>query len=304
MYSHGRLALTALVVLGLTTIFAGCSDNPAGPATTSGSSDQELRSLTQDPAFSDYFTLNPLGQANTGPATPVVLSPITDLVEWHRDLTGVTQQVEVHTTESLSTITVTSTMNGQLVLTERTGGQLVVHQKPLVDVARRNVTLERTTSTSNRTTDRWRLVSVSNVAVESAVDGAAPTVHIESVQIDHGGTQTIITDPLAEMAAGGILALDAGEEVTVTVQHSGGDAVGFLRYGGRSASSQQRIQLEAQADGSLVGHFTVPSEGGIYYASVDLLTNGSLFESDPAVAPYDSNQWDLIYRVGMPDIAH
>ena len=80
MYSHGRLALTSLVVLGLTTIFAGCSDNPAGPRTTNGSSDQELRSLTQDPAFAQYFSLEALDHANSGPGTPVILSPITDLV--------------------------------------------------------------------------------------------------------------------------------------------------------------------------------------------------------------------------------
>lgn len=299
MLSHERRALAAFVLLGLTTLVAGCGDNATGPGAASTADREALKSLvTSDPAYAQYFDVGAGYGRSAGVATtPVGLSPIGELTEWHRDLARMTQDVEVHMTGSLATITVTSTVKGELVLTEMVGGALTVHRKPLVDVLRRNVSFEEVGTDETRSSERWRLVSMSHVDVEGAVDGAVPTVGIESVLIERAGSSLLLTDPLAEVVRQDMLLLEAGEEVEVTVHPTGMDVLGFLRHGGRSAGMQQRVQLEPQEDGSLKGRFTVAPGGGTYYLSVDLLTNGSLFESDPGTAPYDSRQWNVAYRV-------
>jgi len=300
MFSHGHRALAALAILGLTTMFAGCSDNATGPGPSDLGTDREdLQSLvTSDPAYADFFDLGMgFGSSSGAPSLPLGLSPIGELSSWHRSLEGMTQDVEIHIAGTTATIVAMATLTGKLVLMERQDGALVEFNKPLVDVAHRYATFERTGMASGRSSDRWRLVSISNVDIQSAVGGMPPTVEIESVLIEHGGTSLLISDPAVQMTRRDIERFKPGEEVTVTVTHSGGAPVGFLHYGPHRGGFRSRVPLEEQVDGSLRATFTVPNEGGIYYASIDLLTQGSLFETDPAIAPYDSNQWNLIYRV-------
>jgi hypothetical protein len=85
---------------------------------------------------------------------------------------------------------------------------------------------------------------------------------------------------------------------------SGAAGVAFLQAGGRKGVDRSRQQFDLQPDGSFRTTWTVPRNEGIFHLMVDLLTEGSLSESDADVAPYDANQWGIIYQVGDGESGH
>jgi hypothetical protein len=268
------------------------------------SDEQQIRALIEsDPEFAQFLVYDSaFGQVSGAPSLPISGSPILALDDWFRKLDDVDVDVDIQVEGATATVTSTATMTGSLVLKEMTEGGVVEHDKPLVDVAHRSLQLERHGSGKVQGDNRWHIVAVSGLEVESAVDDAAPTVQIQSIRLEPAGRDPIeITDPSALTARRDFIRLNPHEEVVITVTLNGVPAVGFLHFGGRNEGQRMRLPLELQTDGTLRGTWIVPAPGGFNHASVDLMTEGALFETDPAMAPYDSNQWGFIYRSGLSE---
>ena len=132
---------------------------------------------------------------------------------------------------------------------------------------------------------RWRVAGVSGVQVTSK-DNAT---QIQGVRVQCGALDTTITDPLAFVRLRGLLKLQPGTPVTLTVTTNHTDDVVLFRHNDR------RFRLAASGDGTYTGTF---SRGrfarGMWHFGVDVLSHGTLYDDSAA---YDSQRWVFPYVV-------
>jgi hypothetical protein len=132
------------------------------------------------------------------------------------------------------------------------------------------------------------------------------TAKIDSVKIQSGSVaQTVTADNiLAITLRPDIIEFAKGDSVNVTVYTGDATDSVFLHAHVQLGTlpTHRRKKLINNGDGSFSGWLIIPSHAGFFgrwHLGVDVL-KGHVLSSDD-LNDYDSRQWGLLYRVGVPD---
>ncbi len=148
----------------------------------------------------------------------------------------------------------------------------------------------------------WVFAGVSAIELVSVPN----TAKIDSVKIQSASvSQTVPADSiLAITLRHDIIELAKGDSVNITVFTGDATDSVFLHAHVQMGTlpSHRRKRLVNNGDGSFSGWIKIPSHAGFYgrwHLVVDVL-KGHVLSSDD-LNDYDSRQWGLLYRVGIPD---
>ena len=189
-------------------------------------------------------------------------------------------------------VTVTGEAIGLLHLLTVSGDEAMRYTKDFDDTGTRSAMLQRVRT--DRPTTRhhgWKLIAISGVEIASS----EATRRIESVRIQTDGVDETITGVSELVQLADLLHLPTIAEVTVTV--TTGDATDsvWLHY----RHHGWRRPLESNGDGTFTGVFRTGERSGPRHIVVDVLSHGTLFDTEEA---YDNAAWGIPLIVGN-DIA-
>ena len=277
----------------------GCSEN-----SVSSDTDQSaiLRIIGETPEYASPEVLSPSDQTLSRVAVDTVKLWWRQLISRGRIIGwGVRQPADsTHPFPSIL-VTLTDTLRGILHIVGTDSTDTTHLQKPFTDVATRRLYFEK------RNPDRfrhrgWVLAGVSAIELVSIPN----TAKIDSVKIQAASvSQTVTADSiLAITLRHDIIELAKGDSVNITVfTGDPADSV-FLHAHVQMGTlpSHRRKRFANNGDGSFSGWIKIPSHAGFYgrwHLVVDVLKGHVLSSND--LNDYDSRQWGLLYRVGIPD---
>ncbi len=305
---HG-IVLTLPLMIALLT---GCSrrgtlSGPESPGTTGAGADQaEVASaLAADPSFvddevsevADQTALEASASASADAGLSSTEAAIRPLAFW-RQIRSVERKFEFAFADTDSTgrpttavVTAHRFMLGTFNILvgdevpEGSPPQAHVVHKPLADHGVRRLLLKRV-PVPDAASDRraWRLVATSGVKITSR----EARTRIESLRVQSGPLDTIITEPLAFFRLRRMLKLDPLADVTLTATTLREDDVVLLHL------RDHRGRFHNNGDKTYSATFRVPDLTGLHHVGVNALANGTLFDD---AAPYDSQSWIEPYLV-------
>lgn len=291
MMSDRRVPFFVLAIAAAATL-AGCSGSERGLA-PQASDEEVVRSLVlHDPEISAWFATDLFADRAPSPASPLELSQIGILASWRRqpEPGGVSVGVEVHISGDQAWVKTTTTTEGDLVLREWVGGDIVVHTKPMADKAVRYARMQRVG-------DTWVLRDISHLSVGSCLGGAAPSVAIENVELAGGGEAILVEDCSAMYPVDAIPTLPAGANATATIVTGDVSGHAYFFMGARPAGPDRGEDIAPGPDGAYEVGWRTPLRAGVYNATVDFIEHDAIYETDPRLAPYDARSWVITYRV-------
>ena len=307
MKRHLALALFLLLVVAAVS-GCGSSTKPAAPlgmnvGGTNGATAVDVAQTADALAASaglinedQYTTAAPMpmmfGASSTSSARPI---------HWWRTIDSTTRTVDIvygdpdslgRPTTAVATIHrhLVGTFNIVSADTGRVYPMPPVLRKPLDDLWTRKLKLYRfradSISPGDSTDGRvhWRVVGTSGVTVTSA----EATTQIQSIRIQAGGRDTLITDPLQLHRLRRILWIPQDMPVTVTVRTGRPDDIVVLYHG------FGRHMFTPNGDGTYVATFSEGDFPGLRHFGVNAFSRGTLLDPE---APYDSQAWVLPFAV-------
>lgn len=311
-----RLPGRAAIGLALALALGGCA-NDGDPTQQPLTDEDQIRSLMDgDEDVGGYFDLDGMSAEPSdvlGAPEPggLAMAPIDPLLKWRRLRHPVSREISIEMSEGLATVSRVWTYEGVLALLGVEQGSEAANriEKPLVDRAERHAVFLRMESPglARHPHDGWRLESISPLEVESRTGGALPTVAITRMEVAAQGQEPWVLEESAihtPILMEDLPFVSEGAEVTVTIETTGAPAVAFLharthRHNVAHAGHvRMRERMIEGPEGTFSLTFTAPEHRGRFHLAADLLTESSLFESDPAVGPYDSNLWGVAFQVG------
>ena len=133
----------------------------------------------------------------------------------------------------------------------------------------------------------WHVVAATGVKVTSR----NATSSIQSVRVQTGALDTLITDPLQLFAVGHCLRVAAGDSIVLTATTTRTNDV-VLAYW-----HDHRAPFHNNGDGTYSFTIHPADETGYRFIGVNALSNGTLFDD---TLPYDSNAWIVHCLLGPP----
>jgi hypothetical protein len=247
-----------------------------------------------------YQDTSPMGVASDATGASAILP-----LHWWRVIRSVDRSFDTQFSDPdsngnfrLATVTIHKHLQGSFnILTgdsasADTGLSLI--RKPLDDSWVRKILLRRVPElsssgdTSGTRRSRWHLVGTSGVQV-TAKDAVT---RIQSLRIQAGALDTLITDPLQLHRLRRLIWIAANTQVQVTVTTKASDDLVFLyHHDGRS-------RFHANGDGTFSTRWTTGDFGGLRHFGVDAIARATLFDN---VAPYDSQAWIIPFAVRGED---
>ncbi len=302
-----------LLLLALPGLLAGCGrDTPGAPGAgeTSTALDQAevsavlagLPEITEDGQF-ESEEVTELTAATT--ATSVTDAPL----RFWRVITGVDRRLEFAFADPDSTgrpttavVTVHHLFTGRFNVLRRVPGDgaatdsfYLVH-KPLADHGVRRLLLKRVRVGDSAAT-AWRLVALSG----ERITAREAATRVLSLRVQTADRDTTITDPLAFFRLRGVLKLEPGAPVTLTVTTPRDDDVVVLCRAGH------RLHFRNEGGGVYTAVWRVPDlrpeearpgRPPLFHFGVNALSHGTLFDD---AAAYDSQAW-VLPVVLVPDV--
>ncbi len=199
------------------------------------------------------------------------------------------------------TVTLVDSLEGILHIVGKDSTDSAHLKKPFVEVATRRLFFEKR-APDGAPWRGWVLSGVSGIELVSVPNTAA----INWVTIQSGSfSQTVPAESiLAITLRPDLPAFNHGDSVHVTV-HTGDPADSVYLHAHLQVvglPSHRRKKLTNNGDGSFSGYVIIPSDAnfkGRWHLSFDVLKGHVLSSND--LNDYDSRQWGLLYRVGVPD---
>lgn len=277
------LAGTALAASGCLNVNDSTSDDAAGTDEEGVRNVlfEEMRDYT-DPDVRWYET------GDDQPSAPV------NTVHWRRELLSFERNAVIEFDRPdgqapTAFVTMTGEAIGLLHLWVGETDEFVRYTKDFTDVGTRSLLLQRVRR-HDRPTDRhrgWKLLALSGVEIASP----GTTRRLESVRIQGGDVDATITGVTDLVPIEDLLRLPMDVDVTVTVTTGAATDGVFLhlRHRGR------RFQLENRGDGTYAGMFHTGGRAGPRHIAVDVLAEGTLWDSEGA---YDNVAWGIPLLVG------
>ncbi|NOX37846.1 MAG: hypothetical protein GXO78_09955 [Calditrichaeota bacterium] len=321
-----HLLMFGLSILIAGILFVGCEKN----VTTILDEEAELEELVLDEE-NDYlfdwgiddgsednlFSLNFRMSYPDGFNKP--LTPIENVVRFGRIIKQRYPRTIIYrrTARDSALLFLERVLEGRFVIMSRIGSDssnadsMVVYRKPLRHIVRRKaVFVPRTENPQGRR--GWKLKAI------SLGQGNSPrsTIRIQKlVVINTAGDSLVFTDPLKTMMQipEDIPRFSRGEEVTVQVYltnntshpvyhpDTGATETVILHYS-RSRKKRGRklfTFMGTNEDGVNIyqGTWKVQEAPRVYHVIVDVIDNGTIFDSDPEMYPYNSVTWSCPYIV-------
>ncbi|HLG93305.1 MAG TPA: hypothetical protein VI546_00545 [candidate division Zixibacteria bacterium] len=283
----------------LTLATFACSNDSVSSDTDQGAI---LQLIGENQDFSSSDVLSSSNETLSKPAVDTVKFWWRQLVSRGRIIGwGVRQPADSIHPYPYLLVTLTDTLRGILHLVGADSTDSVHLQKPFTEVATRKLFFQKRDSSHSRHRG-WVLAGVSPLELVSLPN----TARIDSVKIQSAtASQTVTAESvLAIILRPDIIEFAKGDSVTVTVYT--GDATDSVYLHAHvqlgSLPSHRRKRLVNNGDGSFSGWFKVPTYApffGRWHLGVDVL-KGHVLASDD-LNGYDSRQWGLLYRVGVPD---
>ena len=289
------------LILGLLLTMAalGCSSNGVN-ADTDQAAILQLIGENPDMSGSDVMSSS----------TETLSKTAVDTVKfWWRQLVsrgriigwGVRQPADSANSHLSILVTLTDTLRGILHIVGADSTDSVHLKKPFTEVATRKLFFQKRNSDRFRHRG-WVLAGVSGIELVSVPN----TAKIDSVKIQPGSVaQTVTADNiLAITLRPDIIEFAKGDSVNVTVYTGDATDSVFLHAHVQLGALpiHRRKRLTNNGDGSFSGWLIIPSQAGFFgrwHLGVDVL-KGHVLASDDW-NDYDSRQWGLLYRVGVPD---
>lgn len=320
-----------LLVFGLTifiagVVFMGCEKN----ATTVLDEEAELEELVLDEE-NDYlfdwgiddgsednlFSLNFRVSGVEGYNKPQ--APIENVVRFGRIIQQRYPRTIIYrrTDRDSARLFYERVLEGRFVIMSRIGSDsrnadsMVIYRKPLRHLVRRKAVFVRRAE-NQRGRRGWKLTAI------SLGQGNSPqtTIRIQKlVVINTTGDSLVFTDPLNTLMQipQGIPHFSRGEEVTVQVYltnhtrnpvyhpDTGASETVILHYRRSRRKHGRKLFtfMGTNEDGVNVyqGTWTVQEAPRVYHVIVDVIDNGTIFDSDPELYPYNSVTWSCPYIV-------
>ena len=179
------------------------------------------------------------------------------------------------------------------------------YSKDFTDTAVRFATFERRENATAEMHNRgWRMTAISGTTIISDPN----TVTIQEVHLTSpGGLDTILTDVSTLTNRENILALAAGDTITIEVTTGDPDDVILIHYPAwanmHGNRNHIRSRLRNNGDGTFTGQWV--TRGMVWlngermnpkrHITIDVLSHDTIFTDDQ---PYDSMGWSFIYRIG------
>lgn len=294
-----------LVYAGLVLLFGlalfGCSGNKS--VNTTGGTDQSavlaLINGNADLTSSDVLSL-------TVPDTMALLKPASVQVDtvrfWWRQILhrgrllgwGTLRPPDSSDTFPTLQVTLTDTLVGRFHILGVDSTNRIHVIKPFEETATRRVLFEKRGS-DNDLFRGWVLTGVSDVELVSI---PTVTAHLDSVRLQAPGLSHTVTasNVLDIILRKDLMSLHVGDTIHVTAFT--GNATDSVFIHGWFAGNFIRQHLTNNGNGSFSGSWTVTGDVGRRHLVVDVIKS-SVFTNDSA--PYDSRQWGILYKVGVPE---
>lgn len=201
---------------------------------------------------------------------------------------------------------------------------ITIYRKRLNHVVRRYAVYARHTrdNASDQLSDHRRGWHLDKISMGDGNSLPNHTITInEMTVVSSGGYNRTFTNPLETIydSRDDLPTFSPGDSVTVTVKlrnetlnpvdpDSSGSTEKVLLHFGTNRHHHARKAFRyagtdpVSGDQLYVGSWTVRQEaGGIYHAIVDVIDNGTIFDSDARTYPYNSRTWSTPYRVAVTD---
>jgi hypothetical protein len=192
-----------------------------------------------------------------------------------------------------------------------------VYTKPLTHRVRRNTIFVRRTNDEiiRHPRRRWRLAAIS---LGDGISHPDPIVEIHQVTVESsGGTSLVFTDPLGTMLSipDDLPTFTQGEVVTITtlvsnssanpvINHSTGATETLLLHFGLIRIHRARKQFQYMGVDPTTGYHIYQGQWTVhepayraFHAVVDVIDNGTIYDDDSEMYPYNSATWGCPYRV-------
>ena len=300
-----------LLLLALPGLLAGCGrDTPGAPgaATSSTALDQAevtavLAGLPEVTEAAQFESEEPTELATAADEPPLPGAPL----RFWRVITGVERRLEFAFADpdsagrpTTAVVTLHRQLTGRFNVLRRVPGAAadsfhLVH-KPLADHAVRRVLLKRAPA-GDAAGPAWRLVALSGERI-TARDAAT---RVLSLRVQSAERDTTITDPLAFFRLRGVLKLEPGAPVTLTVTTPRDDDVVVLCRAGH------RLHFRNEGGGVHTAVWRVPDlrpeearpgRPPLFHVGVNALSHGTLFDDAAAYALHA----DLLAHRGIGEL--
>ncbi len=269
-------------------MLVGCNgtSNPASVTGSEGTDQEEISEIIEQ-EMAEYFETDlALGEGSG-------LSKSAEEIEtdgWFREITSRSLHVDVEFPgDGTAFVTATAQVEGILNLVVKDSSVTTIYEKPFADTITRYALFKRLPAEEPRPPyRRWYLDSISFADVVST---PVNSVDILSVSVENlsSGYMQVFDDPAALLdRETEVPDFQPGEEVELVITAASADLYAFLHTG------RSRIPMTNNGDGTYSGVYTVGNQVGPRFAAVDLLTGGTLYDTE---APYDANAWGCLYRI-------
>jgi hypothetical protein len=260
-----------------------------------------------------------------GTSLPKILSPIENVIRFGRKINQRFPRKMVYRriSEDSIAVNVERVLVGRFYIFGKLDSSSVgtdsfkIYTKPLTHRVRRNTIFIRRTNDEiiQHPRRRWRLAAIS---LGDGISQPVPTVEIHQLTVESsGGTSLVFIDPLGTMLSipDDLPTFTQGEEVTITtlVSNSSANPVinattgateTVLLHFGFSRIHRARKQFQYMGVDPSTGYhiyqgqWTVHEPAcGAFHAVVDVIDNGTIYDDDAEMYPYNSATWGCPYRV-------
>ncbi|RMF60108.1 MAG: hypothetical protein D6748_04820 [Calditrichaeota bacterium] len=328
--------LAYLFLIGLLSMFLMMScQKDSDPLVSEGADDMEIQELASSDEDDYLFDLaiddgseDAIINGNTGNGFGKIETPLDSVVRFGRHINrrGIRRVVIERIAPDTVRVALSRELRGRFVIVENVLNDssqtdtFVVHRKPLTHVVRRVALYVRRDRGNDFPTmgRRWKLYSLSMGQGNSV---PYHTIQISEVQVftSEGDTLTF-SNPLHSMFnVDNIPTFAPGEEVTVRVrlknmttnpvdpQGNGATETVILHYAVNRHHHARKffefVEIDPVTDEHIYqGTWTVNQQPfRIYHAVIDAIDNGTIYDSDTDMFPYNSTTWSVPYRVAPHD---
>ncbi len=297
MKKHLALALGLML---LAVAIAGCGKSSSLTSTDGTSGGTAVEQAKVNATLASDLTL--IEDEISQDETPVDLTEgagmsIVRPYRWWREVRNVDRTFDTQFSDPDSSgrptralVTVNSTLTGSfhVIVGDTAAGDTArrLVSKPFTDLRVRKLALirvNRESSLADTLRREWRIVGTSGVEVATQ-NGAT---NIQSIRVQAGALDTLITNPLELWRTRRLLFLPPNTQITLTLTTSANDDLVFLR------GHDRRFRFHPNGDGTftaswLTGDRPVP----VQHFGVEAMSRGTLFDD---AAAYDANAWILPY---------
>ncbi|MBN1233958.1 MAG: hypothetical protein JXA60_11435 [Candidatus Coatesbacteria bacterium] len=228
--------------------------------------------------FSDSYSEDKYEQDTVG-------GDIDPLAWWRTAQRPFDKDIYIKQRADICTVDVTTYLKGYFNIQTLTE----IIQKDLNDTGHRIIVLERTGDISDPYRG-WTIKEITGIAMDTQEN----TLKIDSVRVECGSIDTLITSVSDLFQVENIALFPANTLATITVYGPGENEIVFIHSHKKDTKYQSRRPFQYMGNNTFKGDWYTPEEPERYHVFFDVITHDSMFTDDEA---YSSKAWGLPYDI-------